>query len=213
MIEWNIQSRARTCQACEKAFVDKEVFHTLLFDQKHGYNRLDICTTCWKDQYSQGAADRKGFVSYWQGVYTVPPPPAPEAIQKQTAESLLRKLIELNEPAHAAARFILAAMLERKRLLRVKAQIVEQQQRIFVYEHPKSGELWTIPDPNLQLDQLDHVQREVAHLLEHGLNSAPALSPAVSIDQSPSPSTPLITGFETGPAPLPEETAACPSSG
>jgi hypothetical protein len=211
MIEWNIQSRAHTCQACEKSFADKELFHTLLFDQKQGYNRLDICAACWKDQYSQGAADRKGFVSYWQGVYTVPPPPAPEAIQKENAESLLRKLIEQNDPAHAAARFILAAMLERKRLLRVKAQIMEQKQRIFVYEHPKSGELWTIPDPNLQLDQLDSVQREVAHLLEHGLNSAPP--PSTPLAKDSSPSTPITAGLEAGPSPHPEETEVCPSPG
>ena len=34
MTEWNIQSRAHACAACGKAFVDKEVYHTLLFDDK-----------------------------------------------------------------------------------------------------------------------------------------------------------------------------------
>ena len=40
---------------------------------------------------------------------------------------------------------------------------------MFVYEHVKSGDVLTIPDPNLQLDQLEEVQRAVAHLLQHGL--------------------------------------------
>ena len=41
------------------------------------------------------------------------PPPPSEPIQKQTAESLLRKLIELNDPKYIAAGYILAVMLER----------------------------------------------------------------------------------------------------
>jgi hypothetical protein len=169
MNEWNIQSRAHRCQACGKSFADKQVYHTLLFDEKQEFKRLDICSGCWQSQYSQGASDRKGFVSYWQGVYEAPPA-APEPIQKENAESLLRKLIELNDPRHSAAAYILAVMLERKRLLKVKEQLVRDAQRIFIYEQPRTGDLFTIPDPNLQLNQLDEVQRDVAALLEHGLN-------------------------------------------
>ena len=72
-MEWNIQSRAHACQSCKKQFADKEAFHTMLFDEKAGYNRFDVCQDCWTAQYSQGANDRKGFVSYWQSIYTVPP--------------------------------------------------------------------------------------------------------------------------------------------
>ena len=72
MIDWNIQSRAHACQACGKPFLDKEPFHTLLFDQKTGYERLDVCEACWAAQYSQGATSRKGFISHWQGVFELP---------------------------------------------------------------------------------------------------------------------------------------------
>jgi hypothetical protein len=79
--------------------------------------------------------------------------------KKETAETLLRKLIEQNDPAHAPAAYILAVMLERKRLLKVKEQIKRDGQRIFVYEHPKTGDIFTIADPDLHLDQLEQVQR------------------------------------------------------
>src|SRR5688572_850075 len=125
MIDWNIQSRARECQSCQHSFASKEPFHTLLFDQKHGYERLDVCGRCWTSQYSQGAADRKGYISHWQSFFTLPPAQPPEAIKKETAETLLRKLVQENDPKHLAARFILAVMLERKRMLKVKAQVVE----------------------------------------------------------------------------------------
>ena len=178
MTEWNIQSRAHACQACGKAFADKESYHTLLFDEKAAFRRSDICAACWQAQFSQGARERKGFVSYWQGVYEAPPPPS-DAIEKETAESLLRKLIELNDPKHIPAGYVLAAMLERKRLLKVKEQIMREGQRLFIYEHAKTGDVFTIVDPNLQLNQLDQVQHEVAALLEHGLNppSPPQESP------------------------------------
>lgn len=177
MIEWNIQSRAHLCQACHKHFLEGEAFHTLLFDQKQSYERLDVCEACWTSQFSQGATDRKGFVSHWQSVYASPAAAPPEPIQKETAETLLRKLVELNDPQHAAALFILAVMLERKRLFKVKAQISQEGQRAFVYEHSKSGDLFTIPEVQLQLDQLEEVQRDVAQLLEHGLAGPAAASP------------------------------------
>lgn len=168
MVDWNIQSRAGGCEACKKAFSDKEVFHTLLFDLKDSYHRSDICTECWTTQYGQGATDRKGFVSCWQSVFTFPAPPEPEPIQKETAETLLRKLIEVRDPSQEAALFILAVMLERKRLFKVKAQLTEEGRRFFVYEHAKTGDLFHIADPNLQLAQLEQVQRDVGRLIESG---------------------------------------------
>jgi len=103
---------------------------------------------------------------------------ATRPIQKENAETLLRKLIELNDPKYTAVGFILAVMLERKRLLKVKEQILRDGQRIFIYEHPKTGDLFTILDPNLQLTQLEEVQHDVAHLLEHGFNGGPEAVPA-----------------------------------
>ena len=194
MTEWNIQGRAHTCEACGKNFQDKEVYHTLLFDEKTGFRRSDICENCWQQQYSQGARERKGFISYWHGVFEAPPPPS-DPIQKQTAESLLRKLIELNDPKYIPAGYILAVMLERKRLLKVKEQIVRDGQRIFVYEQPGSGDVFTIVDPNLQLNQLEAVQKDVANLLEHGLNPPEPQPVAAQPDTtSPQPSPAVEEG-------------------
>lgn len=193
MTEWNIQSRARACAACSKPFADQQTYHTLLFDEKAEFRRSDICQACWQKQFSEGARDRKGFISYWQGVYAAPPPPV-DAIKRETAESLLRKLIELNDPQYIPAGFILAVMLERKRLLKVKEQVVRDGQRVFIYEHPATGDLFTIIDPALQLNQLEQVQRDVAALLEHGLNPSPPTQPcAPEAAPDPESNKPLPT--------------------
>ena len=91
-----------------------------------------------------------------------------------TADPVLRKLIEKNDAQYRGATFILAVMLERKKLLKVKAQLKENGARVFVYEQPKTGDVFTITDPDLQLTQLENVQRQVATLLEHGLETPAA---------------------------------------
>ena len=177
MMEWNIQSRAHACQACDTPFTDGEPYHTLLFDQKHGYEGWMSARTVGNGNTAREQADRKGFVSHWQGSYESPPAAPPEPIAKETAETLLRKLIELNDPQYVAACYILAVMLERKRLLRVQTEQRREGKRIFIYEHPKNGDLFTILDPELQLDELDGVQHMVAHLIKHGLHPTPPDSP------------------------------------
>lgn len=175
MNEWNLQSRSHACQACQRPFADKEPCHTLLFEEKQEYSRLDICQSCWEGQYREGGSDRKGFISQWQGVYHVPLAAPPDPIQKESAESLLRKLIEANDPKHGPVCYILAVMLERKRLLKVREQVQREGRRIFIYEQPRTGDVFTITDPNLQLDQLEEVQRATAELLAGG---APSPAPA-----------------------------------
>ncbi len=186
---------------CGRQFADKESYHTLLVDEKSQFKRSDICATCWPTKFAD-AQSLPGLISHWQGVYEAPPP-VTEAIQKETAETLLRKLIEQNDPAHAPAGYILAVMLERKRILKVKEQIKRDGQRIFIYEHPKSGDVFTIADPDLRLDQLEVVQRDVAALLEHGLNP-PAPPPA----EGASPAQPESAPAETTPVEAAVETKA-----
>jgi hypothetical protein len=200
MNEWNIQSRAHACETCSQPFADKQPYRTVLLDAGHELRRSDICEPCAKKAGDLRA--RKGFISQWHGVYEAPPP-VTEVIQKETAETILRKVIELNDPHYAPAAYILAVMLERKRILKVKEQVKREGKRVFVYEHAKSGDVFTIADPNLHLSQLEQVQHDVAHLLEHGLPSpqAPAVeAPASGTEPVPAPANAPETPAEPAPA-------------
>lgn len=202
MIDWKIQSRAHHCQACSRPFEDKQPYFTLLSDTRRSFDRVDVCPACWESQYSQSANHRKDFISFWQGVYSQPPPPPPDPIQKESAETLLRKILQQENSRHAAAAFILAVMLERKRILKTKTQMVQDGRRLLVYEHVKTGDLLTVADPNLQLDQLTAIQHEVAQLLEHGLPEEAQPPPQLPAGESGSPSSasPLVS--ESSAAPL-----------
>jgi len=169
MTEWDIQPRADACTACQRPFAGKEAYHTLLTMDASGYARRDLCGACF------ASAARDGVISYWQGEYKLPLPPPPEAIQKETAETLLRKLVESTDPSHEATRYILAVMLERKRILKHCDTVRgDDGSELLVYEHARTGESFTIPDPKLRLDQLAHVQEEVAALLHPSAQSAEA---------------------------------------
>lgn len=184
MNDWNIQSRASACEACAQPFADRQTYHTLLLDVPPELRRSDICDPCWQKQFAGDARNRTGFISHWQGIYEAPPQPV-DAIHRETAETLLRKLIEQNDPVHAPAMFILAVMLERKRVFKVKEQIVRDGKRVFIYEQPRTGDVFTIADPDLRLDQLEQVQRDVASLLEHGLNPPVTGGEPASAPQAP----------------------------
>jgi hypothetical protein len=90
-------------------------------------------------------------------------------------------------------------MLERKRLLKVKEQLVRDGQRVFIYEQPATGDVFTIIDPALQLNQLEQVQHDVAALLEHGLNAPTPIpqpetaeaDPAAPCEDAPTPAAEL----------------------
>jgi hypothetical protein len=160
MTEWDIQPRSSSCTACRQAFADKQTYHALLSFDAAGYQRRDLCDACFT------AAGREGVLSYWRAEYKMPAPPPPEPIHKDTAESLLRKLCESNDPVQSPARYILAVMLERKRILKHRDTVPDEQGRdLLVYEHGSTGESFTIPDPHLRLDQLQDVQQQVADLL------------------------------------------------
>ena len=110
----------------------------------------------------------------WRGVFRLPPPPPEEPLKKENAESLLRRFMEEEDPAKENAIYILAVMLERKRLLLEQAlQLREDGTLIRVYEHRLTGESFLIPDPRLRLDEIESVQEEVAVLLGAKPRTAP----------------------------------------
>lgn len=158
--EWEIKGRGNRCTATGREFVDGEFFYTLLFRERGGFRREDLC----EEAYQERDKKQKPF-SFWRTKYEQPPPPAPEAVTKETAEDLLRRFMSEEGNEHANARYILALMLERKRTLKPIETKKEDGQKILIYEHAKTGEVFVIPDPELKLDQIEQVQMEVAELL------------------------------------------------
>jgi hypothetical protein len=170
--EWNIRSCADQCLACQKKFADHESLMSCLRFGPDGYVREDLCTSCWQGR----SAEAGGAVSAWAATWFAPEQKAPEALKKETAESLLREMMETDNPAQRNVIFILAVMLERRRILVEKeVQMQPDGQKIRVYEHKQTGESFVVPDPQLHLKEIESVQREVMELL--GIPPPPGKGP------------------------------------
>jgi hypothetical protein len=160
---WNIRSRSHACHHTGIAFTEGEVFYTALFDEPQSEEliRRDFSLTAWDE--ARAAATP---FSFWKSVYEAPVSNArPEVVEKETAETLLRRLIEEDNPGTENTRYILAVMLERKKQLRQTATRETDDATFLIYEQPKSGEVYIIRDPELKLDQVEAVQREVSLML------------------------------------------------
>ncbi len=167
--DWEIKARGHACAANGEAFVDGQALVSCLLRTSDGYERRDYSESGW------ASAPRGEIVSFWKSFYAAPPPPEPEALRKETAESLLRQYMAKEDYSRVNAIYILAVMLERKRVLCEKdVQIRADGVKMRIYEHRKTGEVFAIPDPDLKLNDLAAVQREVEEMLGLGGASAPA---------------------------------------
>ena len=156
--EWAIKHRADTCAVTQRPFVSGEDFYTLLFHDTDGYRREDLSEEAWRNRNE----NIQPF-SFWKTRYE-PLPQAPEPLAKENAEELFRRLIASEDPP-ANACYVLAAMLERKRVLKqIKTESAEKG-RVLIYEHGGTGDVFIVSDPGLRLDELESVQNEVAQLL------------------------------------------------
>lgn len=161
--EWNIRSRGHVCTVCAQPFADKTPCVSVLRETENAYERLDCHPDCW-----QGLARDWVPFSVWEGLYEAPAPATAkhEPLKKETAESLLRRLITLEDPAMQNVVYVLAVMLERgKQLVERDAKPHESGGILRVYEHKKSGDTFVVLDPRLRLDRLDEVQQQVVALL------------------------------------------------
>jgi hypothetical protein len=159
--DWPIKHRADTCARTGRAFEPGEQFYTLLFREGDGYRREDLSEDAW----TQRNENIRPF-SFWKSRYEPPPATPPEALAKENAEEIFRRLLAQKDPANANACYVLAVMLERKRVLKPIKTEQADDAPVLIYEHAKTGDVFIVPDVRLRLDEIEHVQHEVSQLLK-----------------------------------------------
>jgi hypothetical protein len=157
--EWAIKHRADACAVTNRPFAPGEYFYTLLFHDADGYRREDLSEEAWRNRNE----NIQPF-SFWRSRYEPLSVAPAEPVPKENAEQLFRRLISSeNPPANAC--YVLAAMLERKRVLKQIKTEESENRRVLIYEQGATGDIFIVPDPQLRLDELETVQNEVAQLL------------------------------------------------
>ncbi len=179
---WNIRSRSPECALSGQPFDDGEQLYTAIYfdPETGGFLRRDIALAAWEQELSE----RTPF-SFWKTQYEPQVvEEKPEIAPKENAQALLTRLIEEDDPKTEHARYILALMLERKRILTPTAVKEGETGRMLFYENKKTGEVFIVRDPELHLEELEQVQDEVAMLLGFG---GPAAEAAKAVGMSFSP--------------------------
>jgi hypothetical protein len=159
--DWPIKHRADTCARTQRAFAPGEQFYTLLFREGEGFRREDLSEEAW----TQRNENIRPF-SFWKTRYEPPPLAPPEPLGKENAEDILRRLLAENDGTNANACYVLAVMLERKRVLKQIKVDQTDGRPVLIYEHAKTGDVFIVPEVRLRLDELEHVQNEVSQLLK-----------------------------------------------
>lgn len=211
--DWNLHARSRVCRVCGAPFADGDRVRTgvvpfsdplvaELFAEKLAeeaaaaaagqqvkphpeWARLDFCEKCWAAK--SGAAK---WTSTWKNSFAAPPAQPEDPVAKASPEALLRSLVEGDSPEnHLQAIYLLAVMLERKRVLVERAtRFAPDGSVVRIYEHRRSGDIIMVTDPHMTDGEIPEAQAEIELLL--GLRQAEAAIAAASAAPG--------AGFEAG---------------
>ena len=188
---WSLKSRAHQCASSGEPFEEGEKIRAAIFPdpESSGYLRQDFKLAAWENR-----SDPDPPFSTWITTYQAPVvEEKAEDVVDQDPESLLKKLVEEDEEHTENARYILAVMLERKKILRETDTQEVPSGILRVYEHRKTGDVFLIKDPQIALSDVERVQQEVKQLLD------PAPTPSEESPDSP-PAEETSQKEETTPA-------------
>lgn len=179
-MDWEIKARSETCSVTGRAFAEDEEFYTLLFERIEGYERQDLCVDAWQQRQSDDVP-----VSFWKSVFKPAPPQEAEAVSKDDAEAELRRLMENRQPGDTKLCYLLALMLERKRVLKARERVSGADgSKLVIYEHALTQETLMIPEVDFKLSELDALRDELSSGISHIFSVASRTSTAAPATES-----------------------------
>lgn len=174
MEDWKIQARATACADTGKPFEEGERFYSAIFLREAEFERKDYCEEAWERLFGArppvDAPDPGRPFSFWRT--RMPGRDEPPRIPYRAAEDFFWQLVEESErrgkrAAAAVHRltYPLALLLMRKRKLkRVRSE--RRRGREVLHLTDRSGERTAeIPDPRLDSEAIEEVEREIRKLL------------------------------------------------
>jgi hypothetical protein len=155
-MDWNIKPRSETCQVTGRPFQEGEVFHTALFQGPEELERMDYSVEAWERRDPEPTP-----LSSWQSIFKPTPLEEEQTVDPSDAESVLRHLLGKQEPSHGKTCLLLALLLERKRVLKLREKIQSESGNSLVYEHVESQESILVPDMDFQLSELAELVQQL----------------------------------------------------
>ncbi len=161
---WSIKSRTRQCSVTGKTFEPGQKIRTAIFpdSESSGYVRKDFALDSW-DSREESELPFSSWITRYEAAVIEE---KAEDVVDQDPESLLQKMVEDDDAQTENVRYILAVMLERKKILRETDTQEVPSGILRVYEQRKTGDVYVIKDPQIPLSDVDKVQTEVREMLD-----------------------------------------------
>ncbi len=179
---WHVRNRSRECSITQTPFVEDQPIVTALFPdpESSGYVRKDFCESAWAERSPEDETPFSSWRTKFQSTISNENQPV---VTKQSAEELLKHLVEDDLEHTENTRYILAVMLERQKILRETDAQPTPSGILRIYEHRKTGEVFIVKDPNIPLDQVEKIQLEVMELLAPQKSIIPEETSEISITE------------------------------
>ena len=202
MVEkYSIKSRAHCCHVTGEAFEEEQPFIAAIFPdpESSGYLRLDYSIESW-----DAREDETIPFSFWRSHYKPPVKEEDNQVTPHDPETLFAKLVEEDEAHTENARFILAAMLERKKIIRETDTQQLPTGLLRIYENRKTGDVFIVKDPQIALVDVESIQEEVQQLLDPEKYAEPEPESSSDTDEATAPSDSGDQNPQSESAPAPE---------
>lgn len=156
--EWKLEKAAKTCQQCARHFTPGESFTSALFLEAELFQRRNYCPTCWPQAPES--------YSFWRTR-------APEQRERRREDraammAFFERLMDSpREGTEGKAAFVVALLLLRKRMLRLKhRQVREAGGETLLLERASDGRGFTVDDPGLGEADMATIGADLSRLFE-----------------------------------------------
>lgn len=156
-MDWNIKERSEACTVTGNAFKEGDIVHTLLMEETDGLKRKDLSDQAW-----QTFDENIRPLSFWKSTFKPHPEAPAEPVGHNDAETELRHLLEKNNRTDDKLCRLLALLLERKRILRVRERTSMEGQPVIIYEHTDTQETFIVRETEFKLAEVESLQKELS---------------------------------------------------
>ena len=163
-MDWNISRSQRRCSRCDKEFAEEEAYYSALFDTGAEFERKDFCPGCWA---APDGSHRGQAFSFWKTEI----PKAGEQKRVFVDDAVIfdffqRLASEEEQPVKRNFRYILALMLMRKKVLKFKDVVRENDKEYLVLRRSRTQEEHRVLNPQLTDEETEQVKNELTTILE-----------------------------------------------
>lgn len=158
--EYEIPRPTRRCKASGQEMRAGDEYVSAMVETPVGLERWDYLSSQWQGPPPEA-------VGYWRGKLAADPPVRrPKTASVDDMLNLFDQLELAQDPRSLRLRYVLALLLIRRKAFKFLGVESEEGSEFLVVKRSKTGDAFRILDPRLAEDQAQHVEAELARMLD-----------------------------------------------